>query len=362
MTGRFVFVRNSLSVAALVASLCGCLTFPGQNEGPVTPAPARPPVASPKPSVTPQKIVMPSNQPPAIVPRADKVVKKDPSAGISNIWTVQIILDRQNYSPGCLDGRAGPNTCTALKIWQEQHNLALTGVPDEPTLALLGQTNNLFTNHVVTTNDLVAIAPAPPSWAEKSKVKFLGYTTLLDYIAEKYHARKSAVKLLNPTVSWPNPPVGTSVVVPNPFPNASGHAAHIAISLSEKNVRVYDEKDRLIAVFPCSIARDVSKRPVGVLSVVNCAANPNYVFDPDLFSEDPAAARAGGKLLIPPGPRNPVGTTWISLNQPGYGIHGTPHPEDIGKTESHGCFRLANWNAAKLLKMISIGIPVEVSP
>ena len=42
---------------------------------------------------------------------------------------------------------------------------------------------------------------------------------------------------------------------------------------------------------------------------------------------------------------------------PYYGIHGTPEPAQIGKTESHGCIRLTNWDAAELAQMVHPGLP-----
>jgi lipoprotein-anchoring transpeptidase ErfK/SrfK len=92
------------------------------------------------------------------------------------------------------------------------------------------------------------------------------------------------------------------------------------------------------------------------------APNPNYTFDPAVFPESPEARALGRKLILPPGPNNPVGVAWIGLDKSGYGIHGTPKPEDVGRTESHGCFRLANWNAELLLKMVGVGTPVLVEP
>ena len=133
------------------------------------------------------------------------------------------------------------------------------------------------------------------------------------------------------------------------------------MNLAGKFLRAYDGRGRLIAHFPCSIAAQKEKRPAGSLTVAAIAANPNYTFDPVTFPELDETQRGYGKLIIPPGPNNPVGTAWISLSLPGYGIHGTPHPEQIGKTESHGCFRLANWNAERLLKMVEVGTPVTIS-
>jgi lipoprotein-anchoring transpeptidase ErfK/SrfK len=125
---------------------------------------------------------------------------------------------------------------------------------------------------------------------------------------------------------------------------------------------VFGKNTNLIAHFPCSIASKVEKRPVGALHVANAAANPTYLFDPKVFSESAEAKKIGRKLTIPAGPNNPVGTAWIGLSRPGYGIHGTPKPEQVGRTESHGCFRLANWNAEHLLQMSWAGMPVYIEP
>jgi lipoprotein-anchoring transpeptidase ErfK/SrfK len=91
-------------------------------------------------------------------------------------------------------------------------------------------------------------------------------------------------------------------------------------------------------------------------------ANPNYTFDPDNFPESAEGKTLGRKLILPPGPNNPVGRAWIGLDRPGYGIHGTPEPENVGRTESHGCFRLANWDAVTLLKLAVVGMIVTVEP
>ena len=119
---------------------------------------------------------------------------------------------------------------------------------------------------------------------------------------------------------------------------------------------------RVIAHFPVSIAQRVDKRPVGILHVTDIIPNPNYTFDPDVFPESAEARELGRKLTLPPGPRNPVGLAWIGLDRSGYGIHGTPAPEKVGRTESHGCFRLANWDALTFLDFASEGLPVSVEP
>ncbi len=144
------------------------------------------------------------------------------------------------------------------------------------------------------------------------------------------------------------------------FPDAPDPAAWVTIHLAAKTLEAFDARTNLLAHFPCSIARHVEKRPVGLLHVVVVAPNPNYTFDPDVFPESAEAKQLKRKLVLPPGPNNPVGVAWIGLDRPGYGMHGTPRPEEVGRTESHGCFRLANWNAEYLVRIIRVGTPVYV--
>jgi lipoprotein-anchoring transpeptidase ErfK/SrfK len=136
----------------------------------------------------------------------------------------------------------------------------------------------------------------------------------------------------------------------------------VQIRLADRVLEALDEQTNLLAHFPCSVAQRVDKRPVGELHVAVVAASPNYTFDPEVFPESAEAQELGRKVVLQPGPNNPVGTVWIGLDRPGYGIHGTPRPEQVGRTESHGCFRLANWNAEYLLQLVRVGTPVLVEP
>jgi lipoprotein-anchoring transpeptidase ErfK/SrfK len=146
------------------------------------------------------------------------------------------------------------------------------------------------------------------------------------------------------------------------YPAPPTKAAFVVISLAERKLQAFDASTNLLAHFPCSIAAKFEKRPVGELHVTAIAPNPDYTFNPEVFPESEEARQLKTKLILPPGPNNPVGTAWISLDRPGYGMHGTPSPEQVGRTESHGCFRLANWNAEYLIKLVSVGTPVLVEP
>jgi lipoprotein-anchoring transpeptidase ErfK/SrfK len=132
------------------------------------------------------------------------------------------------------------------------------------------------------------------------------------------------------------------------------------ITLASHELEVLDSQGKVIARFPVSIARMAEKRPVGTLHVTVSIMSPNYTFEPDQFPESEEGKALGRKLILPPGPNNPVGMVWIGLDRPGYGIHGTPEPENVGRTESHGCFRLANWDALTLMKLVQVGMVVNV--
>jgi lipoprotein-anchoring transpeptidase ErfK/SrfK len=215
----------------------------------------------------------------------------------------------------------------------------------------------------VTSNDLARLQPVSPTWLGKSQQDRLDYETLLELVAELSHAHPDLIRRLNPGIDWHSAAVGTPLTLPNAeYPPPRAKAASVRIRLGSKTLQVFDAATNLLAHFPCSIARRVEKRPVGELHVAKIALNPGYRFDPDIFPESEEGRRLGHPLMIPPGPNNPVGTVWIGLDRPGYGIHGTPRPEEVGRTESHGCFRLANWNVNYLVKQVEIGTPVRVEP
>lgn len=281
----------------------------------------------------------------------------------NQVLAVQLALARRGLSSGSLDGVIGSQTRAALRVFQRQEGLPATGVIDELTLTRLGIGSTLFTNYVITSSDLQRLTWVPSTWLGKSSRERLDYETVLEMVAEKAHSHPKLLQRLNPGIRWGEVRPGTAVVVPAvAMPPLRGRAGFVRISLSEKALRVFDPASNLVAHFPCSIARKVEKRPVGELKVVRLAPDPNYRFDPEIFRESPEARKIGRKLMIPPGPNNPVGTAWIGLNRPGYGIHGTPNPEDVGRTESHGCFRLANWNAEFLVRAAWVGMPVHVEP
>jgi lipoprotein-anchoring transpeptidase ErfK/SrfK len=270
-------------------------------------------------------------------------------------------MERLRFSCGFIDGTGGNRTVLALRAFQESRGLPVTGEADAATWKALdpGAAVPAFTTYQITQADADSLRPVPSGWIAKSQADTLGYNSLWELLGEKFHGKRAWLRTLNPGEVR----AGDTVKVPNlhPAPPLPA-AALVRIRLGDRTIEALDASGRIVAHFPCSIAKDKDKRPSGQLFVKVLAPRPNYTFDPKLFAD--AAAREGitGRLIIPPGPNNPVGAVWIGLSLPTYGIHGTPEPEDVSRTASHGCFRLANWNAEALLGMVRVGTPIEVDP
>ena len=280
------------------------------------------------------------------------------------ILQAQIALAGKAISSGPWDGLKGGQTRAALRAFQKREGLPATGELDAATVARLALAPVAFTNVMVSATDLARLLPLGRTWLAKSQQERMDFETPLEMVSEQTHTNPKLVQALNPQVDWSRFVAGTTVrLLEVPAPMVERKAAFLRIFIGDRALQAFDENTNLLAHFPCSIASRVEKRPVGeVLHIAVVAPNPNYTFDPDVFPESAEARELGRKLVLQPGPNNPVGTVWIGLDKPGYGIHGTPIPEQVGRTESHGCFRLANWNAEHLLKLVSLGLPVIVDP
>jgi lipoprotein-anchoring transpeptidase ErfK/SrfK len=314
----------------------------------------------------------PTNRPLAIVPVEVKTNSVSTNSTATkpgfprpprDVLEAQIALARLAISSGSIDGVSGSQTRAALLAFQQKNDLPPTGQLDAATKGALVLDGPALMSYGITSNDLARLQPINPTWLGKSQQTALDYETILELIAEKGHASPTLTKKLNPGVDWTNLVVGTEVKIPAvEYPAPKTKAAFIVISLAERRLQAFDAETNLLAHFPCSIAAKFEKRPVGELHVKAIAPNPDYTFNPEVFPESEEAQQLKTKLILPPGPNNPVGTAWISLDRPGYGMHGTPSPEQVGRTESHGCFRLANWNAEYLIKLVFVGMPVLVEP
>jgi lipoprotein-anchoring transpeptidase ErfK/SrfK len=338
-----------------------------------TPKPSSPPVhlSAVKPPVPPPVPSPPPNtEPPVAQPDNAVLANGAPARALpidpnkldtERIAAYQVALERSHFSCGFIDGDQGMRTQRMLRAFQKSRGLSTSGFLDQATRDAIGEPGEPFQNYIVTQADIDSIMPKPTSWRAKSQAKRLGYNDMWEMLAEKFHCTRAYLKALNHDLK--TFVAGSEVIGPKVFPaEPIPKAASLRISLSETSIEALDPSGKIIAFFPCSIAKDKNKRPNGALTVKSVVPNPDYTFDPALFADAAKAEGITKKMVLPPGPRNPVGTDWIGLSLPGYGIHGTPEPEKISATQSHGCFRLANWNADKVLKMVKVGTPIDVQP
>ncbi|MBL9186648.1 MAG: murein L,D-transpeptidase [Opitutaceae bacterium] len=282
---------------------------------------------------------------------------------VSTVLEAQVELHRRGFSCGAIDGVAGGQTAAALRAFQRARGLGESGALDAATREYLWLTAAALKVRTLMPEDFSGLRPLPATWLEKSLEPDLAHASLLERIAEQHRAGVNFLRRLNPGTDWDALEPGATVSVPAVGPVAiAGRAAQITIRLEARELEAIDAEGRVLLHCPVSIARKVEKRPSGELQVIVIVREPNYTFDPEVFPESEEGRELGRRLIIPPGPNNPVGRAWIGLNLPGYGIHGTPDPEKVGRTESHGCFRLANWDAVTLLNLARVGLVVRVEP
>ena len=338
-----------------------------------------------------------------------------PDAAARPLMQAQVVLDRLGFTPGVVDGKPGLSTRNAIAGFQQANQLIPSGTLDQPTIAALSKFNAIPATRVVTIPaDFAAgpFVPIPKSPADQAKMAGLGYQSLDEKLAERFHTTVDTLKLLNPNgvpagvgapgssksaIPAPTPmPVPTASADAQAAPAAMFHAgqqirvpnvggdaidpgavsdtvwaqtlatlgvgtmqpkvAKVVVSKSKGTLSAFDDADKLVAVYTATMGSTHDPLPLGQWKVLGVSHNPKFHFNPALFWD---AKSTDKKTLLPAGPNGPVGVVWIDLNIPHYGIHGTPHPETIGRAESHGCVRLTNWDAARLAQMVQAGTAVS---
>ncbi|WP_337737857.1 L,D-transpeptidase [Agrobacterium vitis] len=273
------------------------------------------------------------------------------------ITALQVFLAREGFSPGAIDGHMGMNVQKALEAWQQKTGETLNPNDTDAIMERLRMNGGLpFTSYTLTAADAAGpyVAEIPEDYSQKAAMPSLGYTSTTEMLAEKFHMDEGYLKALNPGVDFTVP--GSTVKVVSIGQPHSGRVARIVADKGRKQVLAYGEDGQLITAYPASIGSNDTPSPSGTVQVQRVAFDPGYTYNPKVNFQQGANDKV---LNIPPGPNGPVGTVWIALSKPTYGIHGTPEPSKIGRTQSHGCIRLTNWDATELAKMVQPGVTVE---
>ena len=318
------------------------------------PAPKATPVASPKSSAKPKASA------PGAIPVALPNYDEETSVKL------QIFLDNNCFGPGKIDGRMGEFFRKALVHYKRAHGMAETGAVDS---WLFDQVPETWTNYVIPEEAMNFVGETASKPSEQAKLKRMKYGSLLELVAERYHSAEEFLKKINPGLKLENLKVGDTVKVPNVLPfkiedlkegfaekNPAFANRKIYIDTKDRFLLIYDDK-QLVAEFPITPGSSTLPAPMGLWKILGIATLP-------VFRHDEGVLNHGEKSSVfynlPPGPNNPVGILWMGLNKPHVGIHGTNNPETIGRAASHGCIRTANWDAARVRELVTVGNAVSI--
>lgn len=319
-----------------------------------------------------------------------RLQKESPDSPLRmDLTRVQILLDQAGFRPGKIDGLVGEFTqkvadryCVAKGLPQGTL-LDVSGIPDP------------YREYTIVEEDKQWVGPQASGPAAQEKLKAMLYGDLWELVAERFHCDLEFLHELNKDIPEDKIAVGSVLRVPDvrefqltevaalekkrreeevakkaaaaatPDPLATPTPAQLAppvpvnrliLLRKERLIEVW-EADRIVASFPCTPGSSKTPVPLGKWHIIGNILLPTFRWDKSVLE---SGVRSSNAFELPPGPNNPVGIVWMGLNRPSVGMHGTPTPDQIGRNESHGCIRLANWDAFLLTQLVTKGTEVEV--
>ncbi len=269
---------------------------------------------------------------------------------------VQVLLDRAGISPGVIDGYRGPMSESALRAFETREGMSADGVMDQAVWEALGGPGHepVMQSYTITEEDAAGLSDTlPEDYAELAELDQLGYTSVAEKLAERFHMDEGFLRDLNSGASFAP---GETITVAAPGADVSAEVARIEVRKDVTRVAAFDASGRMVANYPATVGSGQLPSPSGTHEVTAVAIDPTYTYDPDKNFKQGDNDKV---LVLPPGPNGPVGSVWIDLSKPTYGIHGTSEPDSLFQSQSHGCVRLTNWDANELAQMVGQGVTVE---
>ncbi|RUM22299.1 murein L,D-transpeptidase [Rhizobium vallis] len=287
----------------------------------------------------------------SIAQERPKKPSPDPDPAIVRL---QVLLDRAGSSPGVIDGLYGENVGKAVAAFETMNKLAPDGKLDPDALGRLETGPAIVESYIITKEDAGGLVDRiPEDYGEKAGMTSMGYTSVEERLSERFHMDIDLLKALNPGTEFAP---GKTIEVVTTGPPKEGRAKRIEVNARTGQVLAYDEGGSMLAAYPATVGSRDNPSPSGTHKVKGVARMPVYRYDPKINFKQ---GKNDKILTIPKGPNGPVGSIWIDLTEPTYGIHGTPDPELIDKGASHGCVRLTNWDAEELAGMVKPGVTVK---
>ncbi len=285
---------------------------------------------------------------------SDRPTTKDMSEPDPAVIRLQILLDRAGSSPGVIDGHYGENVHKSVAGFEAMQGLPVDGKLDAEVIRRLPKDGPAILPYVISKDDAEGLVESiPKDYARQATMKRLGYTSIAEKLAERFHMDIDLLKAMNPGSTFA---VEATVLVAMPGDARTGSAKRIEVQRHSGKVLAFAKDGSLLSAYPATIGSEESPSPSGKHRVKGVARMPPYIYNPKVNFQQGKNTKV---LKLPGGPNNPVGTVWIDLTEPTYGIHGTPEPSLIDKTGSHGCVRLTNWDAEELAAMVKPGVVVE---
>jgi lipoprotein-anchoring transpeptidase ErfK/SrfK len=271
----------------------------------------------------------------------------------------QVLLDRARFSPGEIDGKLGDNVKKAITAFAAESDLPATAEMNEEVWQELVSTSEepILKEYVITKEDVKGpfLKRLPAKMENMKDLPALSYTSPREKIAEKFHMSEELLSRLNPEQKFET--AGATIFVANVGADTlSRKVARVEVDKNAQTLRAFARNDELIAFYPITAGSAEKPAPSGRLKVTGISKNPTYRYNPAYAFK---GVKTDEPFKIKPGPNNPVGVVWIGLSGEGYGIHGTPDPAKVSKTESHGCIRMTNWDALELASVLTKGTPVD---
>ncbi|WP_029869238.1 MULTISPECIES: L,D-transpeptidase [unclassified Rhizobium] len=267
---------------------------------------------------------------------------------------LQVLLDRAGSSPGVIDGFYGDNVVKAIAGFEIMQRLPVDGKPDPQMLARLQDDRKVIGPYVIAQDDAAdLVEDIPKDYAKQARMTHLGYTSVAERLSERFHMDIDLLKTLNPGAQFvPGETVSVAVIgAPR-----TGKVKRIEAHRKSGEVLAFAGDGSVLAVYPATIGSDDNPSPAGRHKINGVAREPKYTYNPKVNFQQGHNRKL---LQLPSGPNNPVGTVWIDLSEPTYGIHGSPEPSLIDKAGSHGCVRLTNWDVEELAGMVKPGVIVD---